>query len=187
MLIKKSRAFTILELLIVVAIIAILAALLMSAIQTVREKAQRIACANNLRQLYLAFMIYYNDYGQLPHFYYWLFRTSAGISSGDIWPYIQNEAVYLCPRDNLIRLPGYGSEEHFSYAVNFSVGILKTLAKVKSPASALYIIEEGFDSPGNDGYAFCFGFDKPALRHAGGGNHVFCDGHIEWILREDLL
>jgi len=59
-----SRAgFTLIELLAVIAIIAILAALLLPALSAARQKAWRIGCLNNLRQLNLACKMYADDSG----------------------------------------------------------------------------------------------------------------------------
>jgi prepilin-type N-terminal cleavage/methylation domain-containing protein/prepilin-type processing-associated H-X9-DG protein len=62
---STRRAFTLIELLIVIAIIAVLAAVLFPVFAQAREKARQAACLSNLRQIGLAFAQYTTDYDSL--------------------------------------------------------------------------------------------------------------------------
>ena len=78
--------FTLIELLIVIAIIAILAGLLLPALNNVREKARSVSCKNNLKTLGIAAQMYYNDQ-----------NCVLGKFSGSRWDGFESEHGLLSP------------------------------------------------------------------------------------------
>ena len=60
---RSKSKFTLVELLVVVSIISVLAAMLLPALGSARERARRISCLSNLRQTYMAAVIYSDDSG----------------------------------------------------------------------------------------------------------------------------
>jgi prepilin-type N-terminal cleavage/methylation domain-containing protein/prepilin-type processing-associated H-X9-DG protein len=133
-------AFTLIELLNVIAVITLLISILLPAIQKVTEQARQMKCASNERQIYMAMMMYSQDNkGRLPippgvgeTNTSWMFTCpSEGIisySTGSLWPYLEANPgarfdAYNCPTDlNGLRIVRLGATSilprNFTYSFN---------------------------------------------------------------------
>lgn len=119
---RPVTGFTLIEILVVIAIIAILAAILFPAFARARENARRTSCMSNMKQLGLGMLQYAQDYDE--HYYGGNRVTNAGPLTylfvgvgwaGAVYPYVVSTQVYKCPNDTN---PGSGTNVPVSYAMN---------------------------------------------------------------------
>jgi prepilin-type N-terminal cleavage/methylation domain-containing protein len=93
---SEDRGFTLVELLVVIAVIGILIGMLLPAVQQVREAARRTSCQNNLRQIGLALMNYHEAFQRYPAG--WMADIDAGVPGWGwmTWalPYIEQNGIY---------------------------------------------------------------------------------------------
>src|SRR5262249_55251386 len=136
---KAAKGFTLLEVLVVIAIIAVLIGLLLPAVQRIREAAHCSQCQNNLKQLGLGLHNYHGTYGCFPPAY-----EAVGFNSGPGWgtfilPYIEQEALgQQVPKGS----PFWGGSQAVSTAVDGGQTPLK-IFRCPSDAGSILNADQG--------------------------------------------
>lgn len=175
-----ASGFTLIELLVVVAILAILAGILLPVFAQARENSRRISCISNLKQIATAMQMYMQDNDQN----YPPVLTNDDGTNGWSWELqgiAKSEELFQCPSEPNDALKGFTD-----YWMNSKLLGLQE-AKVNFPTVTILFGDgdgnaAGYVKPSTD---IDYGNWEPnadyAMRHLGGANYAFADGHAKWL------
>ena len=202
---EKRSGFTLVELLSVIAIIAVLAGILLPSIGYVRSSARNSKCVSNMRQQYMTAMSYVSDKGVLPRAVdsgtYW-FRELAPYLDYDPAKTGKDYSLFMCPERPVDRLQEIVSEQGGSisyggYLTNPIVcGIPPNSLPVKKPAQFTDATNTWMIADGN-GQAAAYIWDDRSIEeriaydHKVGGemvaNIIMLDGRATSKTLEEML
>lgn len=207
---RTRKAFTMVELLVVIAVVAILSSILMPVFGRARAVARSTACVSNLRQIGQAFAMYAQDWeGSLPT----VLPYAVVAPEGRAWmvalqPYVTDARIWVCP-ENTLPVPSYAYNTFLGFprlmGTAYGDGGL-ALDAITAPANTFL----AYDTPNNradvnnlNGAMGSYmmyvlpgqlaerhpnwesAYRERALwqrpRHNDGNNVVFADGHVRWI------
>jgi len=178
----ERKGFTLIEILFVISIIAILAALLMPALSTAKDRGKLIKCINNMHQLGIAFQMYANDWsnrvprgqqditdsnaGPYPNAAWSIHlqwrRYLPGIGT-NYWLFPTNNSVLLCPSDPpeswsppITNNPPLMQEYGGSFIYNNETSTVDGIIPTSQPARRLLLL----DAPPKDGFGWQRLFDQ---------------------------
>jgi len=195
LLVAKFKGFTLVELLVVVAIIGILAAILMPALNSAREQARRSSCISNLKEIGLGMNMYAGDWREK---FPMSSRTTADtdedfkrlIASGTY----ATGPLFYCPssresakseRDQAFQITvdgGLVNCDNINPCISYAYSYGLTL--MDDPDSCLVV-----DMSGNWGGDWEEDLQVSLIKNhdTAGVNAVFIDGHAEWIGKGAIL
>lgn len=189
----QSSAFTLIELLTVIAIVGVLAAILMPVVGRVRDSAHKAACLSNLRHIGVALKLQINDTkGRFPS------RGDSWLNYGQVadalLPFLDGDVdAFVCPahsvEDTYFRLeipskPGnYTNYEFNGTLANYVMSeerkaTNRGTAGIFNPSMAAF----AYDRP----YVTREGQDPRLQPHPGGANVVYVDGSAAWLPEEEM-
>jgi prepilin-type N-terminal cleavage/methylation domain-containing protein/prepilin-type processing-associated H-X9-DG protein len=197
-----KKAFTLLELIITVAIISLLALLTMLSLGMAREKARRVVCISNLRQIGIAFKMYCQEYdGLFPPFMYYFQPGAPQRGAPPIWVILIRPRragvrmdlgpdIFTCPSDKDPIMVTYYDERTgvslgrmgISYAYNIVLHLDGVrLQNIRNPSDLVLLFDGNATRMQGRWHGDPDWYERVIVRrHNNVANAVFVDSHAAW-------
>ena len=188
---ESRRGFTLIEMLVVLAVATVLMSFLAPTMLGLRSVVWRIYCESNQRQLTFAWAKYALEKRVLPvsntgGVEAWQRSSDFGdtydaLTQGSLWPYAQDIALYHCQAS----VYPYKVSYSLSARLRGEASLADTFQAVPDPGNAMVFIEE-YDNRGYNMNSFLLDpanynwIDVVAGNHQQGDNLAFADGHVEY-------
>lgn len=160
---RRSAAFTLVEFLVVLAIIGLLAALLLSIFATSREKSRQTSCQANQKQILLAVSMYVQDSdGLFPKTYYHNSSNQIVTWYEALLSYTKSQQVFQCPTDNGTSIGGnwnpapkfrssYAASNDLLWGEGLEYAPSASLSRVEKTSTTVFLSDAGtqtdFEAP----------------------------------------
>ena len=203
----KNRGFTLVELLVVMAIISMLMSILLPVLSRAREQGKSLVCKFNTKGLQFAWLVYASENNdEICSPWNWVrgdhhnslspeYNTDLALKNGRLWPYTGNVKLYKCPS-----YKGWLNRNYFMSSAMLT--IYSKLADIDHPAQrAVFLDGNRYYATGTipapetlQSYGVIYQKNQnlwsdsgnhAAIRHNDGFNVSFADGHTEYYKFKD--
>ena len=175
----KHRAFTLFEVIVVLVIVGVIAAILYPVFMRPREIGHRPSCQSPLKQMALGFKQYIQDYDEK--------YPPASVAWATVYlPYTKSTQILQCPVESTPPIATLTTDYFFNARL---LGVDE--AKLNSISTTIAM----GDGAGNQKPNYTLSQlplswrtdqSSPAWRHLDGANYSFADGHVKWLKADKI-